>query len=221
MAMAMPDATKSVAPTQIERYGIRSIPRDRLPKEAPLTTAPRISPAQPPYPERIQAQLTKIMPDGVPPLILFQVLARDERLFSRFMAGGLLDRGHLSLRQRELAILRTCARCGSEYEWGVHAAFFADRVGLSAEQVAGTTAAVIPAGLFDESERQLLTLMDALHDRATVDDSAWADLRLHFAELQLLELTMLAGLYHMVSFITNATALPLEPFATRFPPSAV
>jgi len=34
---------------------------------------------------------------------------------------------------------------------------------------------------------------------------------------QRIELIVLAGLYHMVSFVTNALALPLEPFAARFP----
>jgi hypothetical protein len=60
------------------------------------------------------------MPEGVPPLLLFRTLAVNERVFHRVMAGGLLDRGSLTLRERELVIDRTCFRCGSEYEWGVH-----------------------------------------------------------------------------------------------------
>jgi hypothetical protein len=68
---------------------------------------PRIAPAVPPFPEVIQRRLDAIMPPGMPPLVLFRTLARDERLFDRFMSAGLLDRGHLTLRQRELAILRT------------------------------------------------------------------------------------------------------------------
>jgi hypothetical protein len=31
------------------------------------------------------------MPPGVEPLVLFRTLARDPRLFERFMGGGLLD----------------------------------------------------------------------------------------------------------------------------------
>jgi hypothetical protein len=70
------------------------------------------------------------MPAGVPPLVLFTTLARDARLFERFRGGGLLDKGHLTLRQREIVIGRVTAQCRSEYEWGVHTAFFAERVGL-------------------------------------------------------------------------------------------
>jgi hypothetical protein len=48
---------------------------------------------------------------GAPPLQLFTTLARDRRLFGKFFDAGLLDRGHLTLRQRELVIHRTTARC--------------------------------------------------------------------------------------------------------------
>src|SRR5512145_535488 len=103
-----------------------------------MPQAPRIAPAEPPYASEVQARLDAIMPPGVAPLLLFRVLARDQRLFQRFMGGGLLDKGHLTLRQREIVIHRVTARCGSEYEWGVHAAFFATRAGLDASQLGST-----------------------------------------------------------------------------------
>src|SRR5262247_712452 len=99
-----------------------------------MSEAPRIAPAEPPYPSEVQARLDSLMPPGVAPLLLFRVLARDQRLFQRFMGGGLLDKGHLTLRQREIVINRVTARCGSEYEWGVHAALFAKRADLDAAQ---------------------------------------------------------------------------------------
>lgn len=101
----------------------------------------RIAPLEPPYSPPVQAALDRIMPKGVPPLALFRTLAVNERVFLRVMAGGLLDRGSISLREREIVIDRTCARCGSEYEWGVHVAFFAERVGFTPEQVAATCGA--------------------------------------------------------------------------------
>src|SRR6266540_6897829 len=101
-----------------------------------MSTTARISPARPPFPAEVQAWLDKTMPPGVPPLTLFTTLARDPRLFQRFMSGGLLDRGNLTLRQRELVIDRVTARCGSEYEWGVHVALFGARVALTPDQLA-------------------------------------------------------------------------------------
>ncbi|MGJ7512449.1 hypothetical protein [Variovorax sp. GT1P44] len=72
----------------------------------------RITPAEPPFPAGIQSLLDGLM-RGKPPLVLFTTLARDPRLFQKFFAGGLLDRGNLTLRQRELVIARTTALCRS------------------------------------------------------------------------------------------------------------
>lgn len=67
----------------------------------------RIEPAKEPFGEAVQDWLGKTMAPGRAPLVLFTTLARDERLFKKFFSGGLLDRGHLQLRQRELMIDRT------------------------------------------------------------------------------------------------------------------
>src|ERR1043165_2211748 len=84
---------------------------------------PRIDPLQPPYPEEVQADFDRLM-RGAPPLLLFRTVPRTPRFLQRFRAGALLDRGSIGLRSRELMILRTCALCGAEYEWGVHVAGF-------------------------------------------------------------------------------------------------
>ena len=86
---------------------------------------PRIAPATPPWSDAIAKTLAPLTPPGTEPLALFRTLARDERLFGRFMGGGLLDKGHLTLTEREIVIDRVCALNGAEYEWGVHAAIFA------------------------------------------------------------------------------------------------
>jgi alkylhydroperoxidase family enzyme len=177
----------------------------------------RLEPAVPPFPAEIQETLDRLMPPGVPPLRLFTTLARDARLFARFMGSGLLDRGNLTLRQRELAILRVTARCRSEYEWGVHAVFFAPRAGLGPEQLAALVHAGPEHTHFDASERALLRLCDSLLETCDVDDALWAELRAHYTDEALLEILLLAGFYRTVSTLTAALRLPLEPFAARFP----
>jgi len=184
-----------------------------------MTTAARIAPAAPPYAPEVQAWFDRIMPPGKPPLVLFTTMARDARLANRFFAGGLLDRGHLTLRQRELVIHRTTALCRSEYEWGVHAALFAARVGLTPEQLRACVHGGADDGCWSDEDRVLIRMCDALHGRSTLDDPLWQDLRVRFSEPALLELLMLAGLYHTVSYLTNALRLPLEADALRFPPA--
>lgn len=177
---------------------------------------PRISPAKPPYPAAVQTRLDRLMGDR-PPLQLFQVLAGDERLFTRFMDGGFLDPGHLTMRQRELAILRVCALCGSEYEWGVHVAVFAERAGLTEAEVA---ASLRPSDEhpWAEPDRLVLALCEQLQDSCDVPEDSWSELRKSFGEMALLELLLLIGKYRQVCILTNALRLDLEPQAARFPP---
>ena len=89
-----------------------------------MSAMPRIAPLEPPYAPEIQQQFDRIM-QGAPPLVLFRVIAGSARAWEKFRAGSLLDRGPLSLREREIVIDRTCALTGCEYEWGVHITTFA------------------------------------------------------------------------------------------------
>src|SRR5262249_58598521 len=128
----------------------------------------RIAPAEPPYEPAIADALARIMPPGVPPLVLFRTMARSPRVFAKMFAGGLLDKGPLSLHQREIVIDRTTARLGCEYEWGVHIAFFAERVGFTPEQVAATVKQGREAACWTAAEQALIALVDDLIDRRTI-----------------------------------------------------
>jgi alkylhydroperoxidase family enzyme len=177
----------------------------------------RIVPAEPPYSDAVTAALARIMPSGVAPLALFRILAVNERVFLRVMAAGLLDRGSITLREREIVIDRTCARCGSEYEWGVHVAFFASRVGFSPAEIAGTCAPDPAGSTFGPREQLLLRLVDQLHDSAQVSDDLWRELSREWLPAQLIELIALIGIYHLISFVTNALRIPSETYGARFP----
>src|SRR3979490_3201068 len=127
----------------------------------------RIAPLEPPYPPEIQQQFDRIM-QGAPPLTLFRVIAGSARAWEKFRAGSLLDRGPLSLREREIVIDRTCARTGCEYEWGVHVATFAGPARLTDEQVRATVLEGAEAPCWSPAEQALIAAVDALHVRATL-----------------------------------------------------
>lgn len=177
----------------------------------------RIREAQPPFPAVVAERLANIMPKDVPPLRLFTTMARDERLFERFMAGGLLDRGHLTLRQREIVIDRVTALCGCEYEWGVHVAFFAERAGMGPGEITALVTGGADDLIWNDAEKALIAACDQLHRDCDIDDAAWQALRAHFPEEAVLEILMLVGFYRMVSYLANALRLPSERFAARFP----
>jgi alkylhydroperoxidase family enzyme len=177
----------------------------------------RIAPATEPLPDDVQQAIDAIM-RGQPPLVLFTTLARDRRLFFKFFNSGLLDRGHLTIRQREIVIDRVTASCGAEYEWGVHVSVFADKAGLTEAQVTSLTIGGPDDTCWSDADRLLIRLCDGLHENCTVDDALWAELTRHHSDEALLELLMLAGAYRTVSYLVNSLRLPPEPGASRFPP---
>jgi alkylhydroperoxidase family enzyme len=178
-----------------------------------------VEPVAPPYPPELQNALEAIMPPGVPPLALFTTLARVPRIWDRFRAGSLLDRGPVSLRHREVVINRTCARCGCAYEWGVHVAFFAQRVGFTPEQLRATVHGGGDDPAWSDDERLLVRMVDELHDSASLSEEVWDGLSATFSVEQILELIALVGFYHTVSFLANALRLPSEPYGVPFPPA--
>jgi len=177
----------------------------------------RMQEALAPFPAEIQQALDRTMPPGRAPLRLFTTLARDPRLFGKFFAGGLLDRGHLTLRQREIVIARTTALCRSEYEWGVHITLFGTKAGFAEVQVRSLAAEGSRDACWPEDERDLLRLCEALHRDCQVEDVLWQALKTRFTDEAMLELLMLAGFYRTVSYLTNALQLPLEADGARFP----
>jgi len=178
----------------------------------------RIAPAGAPLPDDIRQAIDAIM-RGRPPLVLFTTLARDRRLFFKFFNSGLLDRGHLTIRQREIVIDRVTASCGAEYEWGVHVSAFAAKAGLTEAQITSLTVGGPDDICWTDADRLLIRLCDSLHVNCTVDDALWAELTGRHSDEALLELLMLAGTYRTVSYLVNSLRLPPEPTATRFPPS--
>jgi alkylhydroperoxidase family enzyme len=179
---------------------------------------PRIEPITPPYAPDVLAALHKWMPPGVThePLALFRLLEQHPDLASRMrvLGAGLLGHGELPALDREIVIARVCARCGCSYEWGVHAAAFADHVGITPEQLRAT---ISGAADWPPHHEALLQAVDELHDSAHVSDETWRALSDHYNTQQLLELLVLTGWYRTISYIANGTLLADEPWATPYP----
>lgn len=183
---------------------------------------PRIEPLAPPYAPAIDQALHRWMPPGVAhePLALFRVLHRNPELASRMfpLGAGLLAHGQLPAIDREIVIARVTARCGCAYEWGVHAAAFAEQVGLTPDQLhATTTPDPTTTATWPPHHAALLRAVDELHDTAHLSPETWTALRPHYDDPQLLEFLTLTGWYRTISHLANALTLTPEPWATPFP----
>ncbi len=186
-----------------------------------MTDGPRIPPVEPPYEPELEAMLQKWMPpgSGMEPLKLFRTLGVHDELASRMrpLGAGILGHGRVEPRLREVMIHRTCALCGAEYEWGVHAVAFGKPLGFSDEQLASTAAGSAEDPVWSEEEALVFRLADELHATSRVSDELFAALTDHFAPDQILELVITAGWYHTIAFVIGAAGVQREDWAARFP----
>ena len=68
----------------------------------------------------------------------------------------------------------------------------------------------------DGRERLLIAAVDALHDDADIADELWSALASTFSDAQLLDLLLLTGWYHAISYVARAGRIPSEPGAPTF-----
>jgi alkylhydroperoxidase family enzyme len=182
-----------------------------------------LKPIQEPFPPEV-ARAFERYPKAADGYILqlFRVFANSRRFLTGKGALNLLDReSPLSLRERELVILRVTANANCEYEWGVHVSAFAAAARLSSEQVAATRGAPCDATCWSEREALLLTCIDQLCDNARIDEPEYVRFQETWTLEQQLEILALAGNYQLVSYVANTTRLAPEPGAARFPVAGV
>jgi alkylhydroperoxidase family enzyme len=141
--------------------------------------------------------------DGPAPAV-FATLCRNPGLFLAYLETGLrfMTASSLSARDRELAILRTAWLCGAPYAWGEHVAS-ARKSGVAGEEIERITEGSGASG-WSADDRVVLQAAEELHADSMVSDATWAALAQRLDEKQLIELLMLVGHYHKVTFVQNS-----------------
>jgi 4-carboxymuconolactone decarboxylase len=113
-------------------------------------------------------------------------------------------------KNRELAVIRVAILNHVEYVQRAHGPAYALKEGLTPEQVSAI-ANWQPSSLFDDRQRALLAYTDAMTREIEVSNTVFADLRNHFSERQIVELTMLIGAYNMLTRFLKALQVDPEP----------
>jgi alkylhydroperoxidase family enzyme len=181
---------------------------------------PRIDLAAPPYAPAVQAVFDRLPAGWQPPFAIFTALARAPALLQRFTRGApaYFAETALSLRQREVLLLRVTANCRCEYEWGLRIHYFRTEAGFDDDQVWSTVFGNAEDPCWrDADDRLLIRLADALHASADIPDGLWGELSRRFDTAAILELLLLAGYYRTVGYLANGLRLAPEPAAARFP----
>lgn len=181
-----------------------------------------LRPIEPPFPEAVAAAFERYPKDrSGHVLALFRVFANSPRFLSGRGVVNLLDRDSpLTLRQREIVILRVTANTNCEYEWGVHVTAFARAAALTSEQVEATRNGDSNSTCWAAEEALLLRIVDALCRTADLDEATLAEMQATLTLAAQLELLALCGNYHTVSYVANVARLAGEPGAATFPVAA-
>ena len=179
---------------------------------------PRITPVPPAaWPEEMGRALAALRPpeprhplpsrrdDRPKGLNVLGTLARHPALARAFHTfnGHVLFATTLSVRQRELLVLRVAVLRRSVYEWLQHAVIAGD-VGFGADEVARVAEGPDAPG-WSPLEAALLRAVDELLADARVGDATWAALAVELEEQQLMDLVFTVGAY-------DALAMALRSF---------
>lgn len=176
-----------------------------------------LAPLDPPFPPAVAELLKHYPQQGGYLLSLFRTFANSVRFLQKGVPNLLDAESPLSLRQREIVILRTTAKCDCEYEWGVHVAAFAKRAAFTEAQIAATRLAPADDPCWTAEESTLVRAVDELCEGAAITAATLQMIETFYTRDQQLEILALAGAYHTVSFVANTARLPNEPFGVRFP----
>lgn len=140
-----------------------------------------------------------------------EILARHTELYDAHMevSKKLLSGCNLSIRDRELAILRIGWLSQAPFEWASHVKIGKES-GITAEEIQWVIEGSSAAS-WDERERAILRAMEDLHFDSMICDETWSMLEKLFNDRQLIELIVLAGQYKTVAYLQNSLRLPLTP----------
>jgi 4-carboxymuconolactone decarboxylase len=109
-------------------------------------------------------------------------------------------------RVRELIIMRVAALTGCEYVWNVHEAQYAAAAGLTPPEVAALREGSGSAA-FNAREWALLAYVEAMTRDVAVPDGVFVEMKRHFDDRTIVEVTVLVGAYNMQTRVLRALGI--------------
>lgn len=167
--------------------------------------------------EQQRELMTTAVQRGETPLAIFATLAHNPGLLRRVSAlgGRFLFRSGLPDRAREIVILRSAYRSGSEYEFGQHTIIGA-AAGLSEQEIRRLARPDAGAGWSDR-EQALLAMVDELAAEDCVSEATWARLREQYDDAGLVEVLLLPGFYRMLAGFLNSAGVQRDDGVPGWP----
>ncbi len=177
------------------------------PRIAPLTEN-ELTPEAMDYCKRLRVSLG-IPESGIIPAVTATMLRHLELNDAQTNMGIMLAaKGTLTMRERELAVLRGAWVTGAPFEWSEHVVI-AKRVGITPEEIEMVIEGGTAEG-WSRHEAAILTGVDELLSRFRISDETWAVLAECWGEKQLMEFPVLVGVYAATAMQQNSLGVPLE-----------
>jgi len=177
-----------------------------------MTDAPRVAPTS--AAER-DAE-TEALVASMGGLNIFATLAHHPKLLKRWLVFGnhVLNKSTLPARERELLILRTGWRCGSEYEFGQHTVI-GRREGLTDTEIARLATDGLDG--WSPTDAALVRAADELAAHHVVADATWAELTATWSTEQVMDLVFTVGQYALVSMALRTFGVQRDEGVPGFP----
>ena len=150
-------------------------------------------------------------------LNIFKTLANHPKLAKRWLvfANHIMGKSSLSLRDREILILRIGWLCKSGYEWGQHVLIGLE-CNLDAAEIERIKQGADAPG-WTRAESLLLRATDELHADAFITDATWKGLAEFYSTEQLMDIVFTVGQYNLVSMALNTCGVQLDEGMTLDP----
>jgi alkylhydroperoxidase family enzyme len=146
-------------------------------------------------------------PKGLNALGMLAVHPVLTRAFHTFN-GHVLFGTTLSVRQRELLVLRVATVRGSEYEWAQHVVLAGD-AGIDAAEIVRIAEGPDAAG-WDPVEGAMVRAVDELLADARIADETWEVLTAALDERQLMDLVFTVGAYDLLAMAFRSFGVELD-----------
>ena len=179
---------------------------------------PRIKPVDVDLTEPLKSKMEKVFPAALRSPNLYRSVARNEALFIDMIdmnfigPTGLLDRKMIPPRRRELLILRTCMQAKNEYESHLHERTISERMGLTLLEIDDLKNADINKDIWSDEDISLIALNDVLVNTTSVPDDIFERAATYFSEPELIEMTLLVGLYTSVAMLVSLIRPEFDPY---------
>jgi 4-carboxymuconolactone decarboxylase len=192
-------------------------PSETLPPMGVRRPTPRLAPLQDEACTSAQLELLTKARGHLASVNVLETIVRHPDLLRRWMPffNHVLHKSALPARHREMLILRVGRLCGAEYEWAQHVSW-AERAGLSPDEIRGLAAGADAAVWSDPHERTLLRAADQLHRHTRLDDATWHALAQRYDLRQLMDTVFTVGQYRLVSAALNTLGVQLDEYLAPY-----